>query len=83
MTSLFETVREAALPVELMTREWRGGSLLEFMPAARAPEPELQAATTTAEPELVVDERALQVAAMIEAAREEAGAITKQECDRE
>ena len=82
MTSLFEHVRGMEIPVDLVARELRGVSLLEFLPVARTEAHEVQEAPA-AEPEFAVDERALQVAAMIDAARVEAGAAMRMACAAE
>ena len=81
MTSLFDLMPVAALPVDLMGRGLRGVSLLEFMPAVT--EREVVDEVPMPEPVLAVDERALQVAAMIDAAREEAGTAMREVCAAE
>ena len=82
MTSLFENVRGTAMPVDLMMRELRGVSLLEFSPLFAAIEQE-QVREAEVTPTPAVDDRALQVAAMIDAARAEAGSAVRRECEEE
>ena len=84
MISLFEVSRETLPPVDLMVREVRGVSLLEFMPLAAAPVPEeALVPQEDAAPHFAADERGAQTAAMIDAAREEAGAAMRRECEAE
>ena len=71
MTSLFEVSRKAELPVELVLRGARAVSLLEFLPSLVQAEVPVEAAAK-AEQEFAIDPRAAQVAAMVEAARDEA-----------
>ena len=78
MISLFETAPEVGMPVDLVGRGGRGVSLLEFLAVAEAVEPSVQEAS--AEAAFVVDERAAQVAAMIDAAREESAAEVRRVC---
>ena len=81
MTSLFDVMPVAGLPVDLMGRGVRGVSLLEFLPMVA--ERELVEDVPTPEPVFAVDERALQVAAMVDAAREEAGQAMREACTAE
>ena len=83
MISLFDSVREVPLPVDLIAREMRGMSLLEFVPLTKKTEAKAEAVPPVSETETPVDERALQVAAMIDAARDEAGTAMRQLCETE
>ncbi len=78
MISLFEQVG-VEVPVELVTRGGRGASLLEFV---AFPEPVVEVAVE-AEAVFAVDERAVQTAAMVAAAREEAAAEARRACEVE
>ncbi len=83
MISLFETARDAVLPVDLMMRGGRGVALLEFLavpdPADREVEPE----APLAEAEPKVDTQALKLAAMIDAARDESATEMRRVCEAE
>ena len=85
MISLFEPVREASLPVDLMMRGGRGVSLLEFLaiPDLDEMEAEGETAAPGAAPEPKVDEQALKMSVMIDAAREESGAEMRRVCEVE
>ena len=86
MISLFEPVQDGSrgLPLELVTRGLRGVSLLEFMSFDAAPAVAVdEEAAAKEELRFKVDERAAQVATMVEAAREEAATAMKTACDAE
>ena len=81
MISLFERGKEIGMPVDLVTRGGRSVSLLEFVPFPAPPLEEIR--DTDAGAVFPVDERAAQVAAMVEAAREGAGREMREACEAE
>ncbi len=83
MISLFEPMPDAGMPMDLMSGGIRSVALLEFLSIADAARAQAAEVVAQAEAELVHDDRAAKVAAMIDAAREESEAATRLLCERE